>query len=296
MTADEGSCAVWKPVTIAAAGAILLLTVVVVFGAWHDEEPPAAQPVAEAAEPAEPAPVGTMVVRYADATTPETQQGRQLMTDAMLLENMARQVNDLVRLPFDLTVVGAECGEANAYWDPATREIQMCYEDMQDIYQRFADSGDNDPLTAAVNGEIATFYHELGHAVLSIYELPFTGREEDVADQLAAVLLLVPDTNGKPDPDGVRIAIDTARYWKLASDDELTGSADELPFWDAHSMSPARMYNWQCWIYGSDPEGNKDVVISGDLPEDRAEGCEEEFQSMAAAWSQMLEPHLKPSG
>ncbi len=249
---------------------------------------------AQSVQGGEPAPTGRMVPRYADADTPEAQQGRRLMMDAKFLEAITDQVNDILRLPFDVPVIGKQCGEANAYWDPEAGEISMCYEDIASSYQMFADHNDPDPVSAAVNSEISTFYHELGHAILSVYELPFTGREEDVADQLSAFLLLAPGEDGKPNPDGVRIATDAARMWRLASDDD--GDANDLPFWDSHSFSLTRMYNWECWIYGSDPATNKNIVTSGDLPEDRADGCEEEFQTMSAAWMQMLGPHLRQSG
>jgi hypothetical protein len=61
------------------------------------------------------------------------------------------------------------------------------------------------------------------------------------------------------------------------------GDAKDLPFWDAHSFDLTRLYNWECWIYGSDPTANDSIVTCGDLPEDRAGGCEEEFQKVSAA-------------
>jgi hypothetical protein len=207
------------------------------------------------------------------------------------LEAVAQQVNDTLNLPYDIGTVGKQCGAANDYWDPNVNEIQLCYEDIQQSEQRFASNGNPDPVIAAVDATISGFYHELGHATLGIYELAFTGREEDVADQLSAFMLLTPGADGKPYPNGVRIATDTAQDWKLSSKED--GDANDLPFWDGHSMDITRMYNWECWIYGSDPVANANIVTSGDLPEDRAGNCEDEFQNMSNAWHQMLGPHLK---
>lgn len=242
----------------------------------------------------EPAPAGKMTFRYEDATTPEAQGGRQLMADAKVLESVAAHVSDTLNLPHDVGAIGKQCGEANDYWDPNLNEIQLCYEDIQQSQQRFASAGNPNPAQAAVDATISGFYHELGHATLNIYELAFTGREEDVADQLSAFMLLAPGADGKAYPDGVRIATDTAQDWKLSAKE--AGDANELPFWDGHSMDITRMYNWECWIYGSDTTANASIVTSGDLPEDRAGNCEEEFQNMSRAWQQMLGPHLrKPS-
>lgn len=242
----------------------------------------------------EPATSGKMTFRYEDATTPEAQGGRQLMADAKVLESVAAHVGDTLNLPHDVGAVGKQCGEANDYWDPSVNEIQLCYEDIQQSQQRFANAGNPNPAQAAVDATISGFYHELGHATLAIYELAFTGREEDVADQLSAFMLLAPGADGNPYPNGVRIATDTAQDWKLSAKE--AGDANELPFWDGHSMDITRMYNWECWIYGSDPTANASIVTSGDLPEDRAGNCEEEFQNMSKAWHQMLGPHLKKPG
>jgi hypothetical protein len=53
------------------------------------------------------------------------------------------------------------------------------------------------------------------------------------------------------------------------------------------------MYNWACYVYGSDPEGSAALVTDGLLPQQRADGCKGEFDKMSAAWEQMLGPHLK---
>ncbi|OBK48684.1 hypothetical protein A5656_29105 [Mycobacterium gordonae] len=263
-------------------------------GNHADAHPRAAErpPGTSRTDPAsEPTPAGKMIFRYEDATTPEAQAGRQLMSDAKVLESVAAHVNDTLNLPHDVGAVGKQCGEANDYWDPNANEIQLCYEDIQQSQQRFANAGNPNPAEAAVDATISGFYHELGHATLNVYDLAFTGREEDVADQLSAFELLAPGADGKPYPNGVRIAMDTAQDWKLSAKE--AGDANELPFWDGHSMDITRMYNWECWIYGSDTTANAVIVTSGDLPEDRAGNCEEEFQNMSRAWQQMLGPHLK---
>jgi hypothetical protein len=288
-----------RPVTVAGICAALLVTAACsgsnrqhADGTSASKAPPP-QTSKPTASP-EPASPGKMTPRYEDGQTAEAQRGRQLMADAKVLEAVAQQVNDTLNLPYDVGAVGKQCGEPNDYWDPNTNEIQLCYEDIQQSEQRFAANGNPDPTTAAVDATISGFYHELGHATLAIYQLAFTGREEDVADQLSAFMLLTPGADGKPYPNGVRIATDTAQDWKLSA--KADGDANELPFWDGHPMDVQRMYNWECWIYGSDPVANANIVTSGDLPEDRAGNCEDEFQNMAKAWHQLLGPHLRKPG
>jgi hypothetical protein len=54
---------------------------------------------------------------------------------------------------------------------------------------------------------------------------------------------------------------------------------------DVHSLDQARMFNFDCWIYGSDPAGNADIVGDATLPEDRAGGCEDEYNQLVRAWN-----------
>jgi Putative metallopeptidase len=234
---------------------------------------------------------GKVRIRYEDARTPDAERGRRLMQDAGLLEQLARHVEDTLALPSDLGAVGKQCDQANDFYDPDANEIQLCYESVQHSEQNFSGNGNPDPVTAAIDAETSGFYHELGHATLAIYRLAFTGREEDVADQLSAFMLLALGADGKPYPNGVRIATNAAQDWKLSAKE--AGDANDLPFWDGHSMDITRMYNWECWIYGSDPAANAAIVTSGDLPEDRAGNCEEEFQNMTRGWQQLLGPHLR---
>jgi len=258
-------------------------------------KPPEAQPSEENSHSAAPPPPsGKANVRYEDAHSPEAQRGRQLMQDAKLLEALAQHVEDTLVLPSDMGVVGKQCDMVNDMYDPNTNEIELCYESIEHSEKNFAGSGKADSVTAAVDSETSGFYHELGHATLAIYKLAFTGREEDVADQLSAFTLLSPGADGKPYPNGLRIATNTAEDWKLSAKE--SPDANELPFWDGHPMDVQRMYNWQCWIYGSNPAANASIVTSGDLPEDRAGNCEDEYQNMTRGWQQLLGPHLrKPS-
>lgn len=281
------------PVGVTAACAALLT--VAGCGSHQVGAKEAGGPSAEASQVAKPATAsGKVKIRYEDAETPEARHGRQIMQDAKVLEDLAQHIEDSLVLPSDLGVVGKQCNTDNDFYDPPTNEIQLCYEARDHAEQLFAGSGSPDPATPAVDETVSAAYHELGHATLAIYDLAFTGREEDVADQLSAFMLLTPGADGQPYPNGVRIATNTAQEWKLTAKE--SGDANDLPFWDGHSMDITRMYNWECWIYGSDPVANAGIVTSGDLPEDRAGNCEEEFQNMSRGWQQLLGAHLRKPG
>lgn len=232
-----------------------------------------------------------MVVRYEDATTPEAQKGRELMQDTHVLDRLAEDVTATYKLPYDIPLVGRQCDEANDYWSSDDQEMTMCYEDVNESLEIFGQAGDPDPESTARRVVIASFFHELGHMAIDVYQLPATGREEDVADQLAASILLGPDDDGNVDPDYVQAAKDLAREFRIYS--EQDGQPDDSAFADVHSLNGARTYNFECWIYGSDPDANADIVTQGLLPQERADGCQDEYDKMTNAWAELLAPHLK---
>ncbi|WP_420329769.1 DUF4344 domain-containing metallopeptidase [Mycolicibacterium aromaticivorans] len=235
---------------------------------------------------------GKMTATYEDATSPEAVTGRDLIKNDHLLEDLADGINQSLKLPFDIPLIGKQCGTANAYWSPDAKSVTICYEDAADALTIYTKAGDPDPKASAINSEIATFYHETGHMVIDIYDLPATGREEDVADQLAAYILLAPGPDGKIDPESVQAVKDFAREFKGYSD-QRGGEIDERQLSDVHTLDLARMYNLECWVYGADPKGNADLVSSGALPQDRADGCEDEYAKLSSSWDTLLGPYIK---
>lgn len=141
---------------------------------------------------------------------------------------------------------------------------------------------------------IATFYHELGHGLIDVLELPVLGREEDAADSLSALL-----THQIWEEDSAtQITYDTAlAYAAYASEAEAEGY--DLPYADTHSLDQQRYFNLVCHFYGANPEVREDVAKELELPEDRAVGCEDEFALIEGSWGAMLdglEPSSKTKG
>ncbi|MET0898661.1 MAG: DUF4344 domain-containing metallopeptidase [Mycobacterium sp.] len=234
---------------------------------------------------------GDMTATYEEATTPEAENGRRILEDAQLLEDLAASITDLFNLPNDVQLLGVECGEPNAYWSPSDQAVTICYEDADFAETVFIEAGDADPVDAALNVEVGSFYHEVGHMLIDIYDLPITGREEDVADQLAAFVMLAEDENGQVDPESVKVIRDFAAEFRAFGEEE--GEVGESQFAGGHSLNQTRMYNLLCWAYGADPEGNAAMVDSGELPPERAESCEDEYAKVEYGWASLLAPYVK---
>lgn len=101
-----------------------------------------------------------------------------------------------------------------------------------------------------------------------------------------------PGPDGLPDSESVQAVKDFARAFKGYSE-EKGGEIGEGQLSDVHSLDLARMYNLECWVYGADPVGNADLVNNGSLPEDRADGCEDEYAKLSRSWDTLLGPYLK---
>lgn len=235
---------------------------------------------------------GKMTVVYEDAKTPDAIRGRKFMEDYNLLPQLADDITSTLKLPYDIPLKGSQCDEPNDYWSPGDKSMILCYEDVANSLDIYKAAGDKDPTDGAWNEALASFYHETGHMVIDIYQLPALGREEDVADQASVYLLLRPDDKGKIDPKDVGAILDSARWFEAMST-LAGGEVDDHDLADVHSPSRARMFNMVCWAYGADPEATGDVVAEDLLPEARAEGCQDEYQKLDRAWNTLLAPYLK---
>lgn len=232
---------------------------------------------------------GAFVPVYRDSKVPEV---AAIMREARVLEELTAELNAVIALPRDLTVAFEDCGEPNAFYDDKAHRITTCYELIalfDDMFARelgSADSDGDEALEATVGATLFTLFHELGHALVHMLELPTTGKEEDAVDQLATLILI------EGGEDGQIMALDSAHSFLLQSADS-NPTIDELPFWDEHSLDEQRFYNIVCLIYGADPQRYADLIKDGDLPEERAELCPEDYQRASRAWDKILAPHLK---
>jgi hypothetical protein len=132
---------------------------------------------------------------------------------------------------------------------------------------------------------LAIFYHELGHAVIHQMDVPIFGQEEDAADALSILLI---DALYEAE-DAEVIVYDSANlFWAEAQ--------NEPAFWDTHGPDEQRYFNTVCLFYGADPDGREEFAQDLELPEERAEGCEDEFALAADSWHSVLDGMSANSG
>jgi hypothetical protein len=234
------------------------------------------------------------IVAYEDPADDVQAEYKGVLEEDQFLEGLIEPFNNSIALPENIGVVGAPCGDANAYWDPTARAMIICYELFDLMYAMFRDDAQSDEeLFAEIFGATRfIFYHELGHALIDIFNIPFTGREEDAVDQFSTMLLLGSNDVGS--------ALAGANFfYKFASVTEL----DQLVFWGEHSLDQQRFYGIVCLVYGSDPEtydfllqrDRKGFLLSSDegyLPKERAERCYEEYKAISSSWNTLIASYV----
>lgn len=126
---------------------------------------------------------------------------------------------------------------------------------------------------------LAILYHEMGHALIDILQLPVFGQEEDAADVLS--VLLIHDLYEEEAAAGI---IYDAAFGFL-------GEAEENApvYWGVHGPDLQRYYTMICLFYGANPDAREALAIELELPEERAETCPEEFQLAYDSWGPVLD-------
>ncbi len=221
-------------------------------------------------------------VRKAELKGADYRELASELEKAGVLAEFAKGINEWIALPQTVGLRFAECGEANAFYDPSKREIWMCFELIEAYYTSLEESYESeDELDDAVwNAFSVVLFHELGHALVDVLDLPITGREEDAVDQLAAWSLI-------DNADGDYAVLDAALSYYV-SGEESGNEFYASDFADEHSLDPQRYYNLVCWVYGSDPDRHQDLISEEWLPAERAERCPAEYEQIDKAWTRLL--------
>ena len=206
------------------------------------------------------------------------------------VERIITDLNDWLALPNDIAVILDSTGSPDDfYFDPEADEIVISYEAVdrdRELFEAAGHEGD-DAWNAALTNFEFFLYHEVGHALVDNLELPITGKEEDAVDGFAALVVVELLDEGQ---DLLLNAVEFSQALAEQSD-EVTHEE----FADEHSLDEQRLYQFLCWVYGSDTQDYAWIVDEEYLPEERAERCEDEYQRNVAAWVTLLGDYFKPA-
>jgi hypothetical protein len=210
----------------------------------------------------------------------------EILKEEDIFTELIADLNSTIALPRDIPVNFASCGQANAFYDPNTHGITMCYELILHFLRILNHGGKTEEQVdqAVAEATIFIMFHEVGHALVHNLDIPVTGKEEDAVDDLAALVALGFDDAGE------NMVASAAEAFAAMANAE---GYEQLAFHDEHSLSAQRMYSTMCVLYGSNPEKFKGMVADNILPQARAERCPAEYQQKAKSWEKLLGKFMK---
>jgi Putative metallopeptidase len=226
---------------------------------------------------------GKLELVFEASPTKAHQAIRRVLSKSQYLKDLIAFFSENLELPQNIPIHFQDCNEENAYYFPDQVYISMCYELLNKMAALESDVPPEDRYLDATN---ATLLHELGHALAHQLELPITGKEEDAVDEFSILALLKLN-----DEAGIQASI-----YQYQVEAEQINPEDQI-YWDSHSLSAQRMYDMVCIAYGSGLDYYTDLANTTDIPQDRLEQCQQEYQDALYAWNTILEPYLKnPDG
>lgn len=139
-----------------------------------------------------------------------------------------------------------------------------------------------------IGNALFTLGHELGHAMISLLDLPVLGREEDAADTFATLSLLHIGTEFTRG-----VLVDTARGLTLVAERRDKSGRQPDNFYDEHGLDQQRAYQIICLMVGSDPNLFRQVAERAKLSQERQETCQQMFEQAQDSWARLLQPHMR---
>ena len=129
--------------------------------------------------------------------------------------------------------------------------------------------------------------HETAHALVSVFEIPVIGREEDGADALATVVAL---KMGNSFADNV--LVNAAKGWFL-SDQRDRKQGIPSAYYDEHGLDLQRAYHIVCLMVGAAPDKFLKLAKEVKLPEERQNTCKFDYSNAEWSWGEVLKPHKR---
>jgi hypothetical protein len=147
-----------------------------------------------------------------------------------------------------------------------------------------------DSVEFAFGNALFFLFHEAGHMLVSEFNLPVLGREEDAVDTLSTLLLLEAD-----DEVFDTALTDSVDGWTFSAE-ASEAAEEELPMWDVHALDRQRAFSMVCMMVGKDAEKFKESADNLEFPEERRRQCVGEYLKAHDSWFGVLKPHLRTDG
>ncbi|MFJ8545312.1 DUF4344 domain-containing metallopeptidase [Streptomyces sp. NPDC093586] len=226
---------------------------------------------------------GSGIVIHYGTPADSDREGAAFLRGRKVAEEATSAIGALVDVDRPMSVGVVSCDGEGSSCDPEATRVKVCYDEVSGTRELFRRTGPrrSDDAVAAVMLE--TLFHEMAHALVDVLELPVHGREEDAADQFAALMLL------RKGAVGEQQVLAAAEAWQLS--EATNEDADEGP--GTHSSDGRRAADHRCYVYGAASGRHRGLVGPDTLPDERAKGCAEEWNAARASWMTALASHLR---
>lgn len=147
-----------------------------------------------------------------------------------------------------------------------------------------------DSVEFAFGNALFFLFHEAGHMLVSEFNLPVLGREEDAVDTLSTLLLLEAD-----DEVFDTALTDSVDGWTFSAEASEAAEEDQA-LWDVHALDRQRAFSMVCMMVGKDAEKFKESADNLEFPAERRKQCVGEYLKAHDSWFSVLKPHQRTDG
>lgn len=219
-------------------------------------------------------------VSYETAASPSLVPVETFLRRSRTLERV-HDAASLTNLPAPLRYRAHSCGKIDAWYAPEEHRITLCYEYVAALQNEMLRQKKS---IKSIQGFVElTLFHETAHAFFDLLKLPVLGREEDAADQVAAVIML---QLSKPDAvEKLRQVVD------LMKSSVGTGKLTIEDVADDHSLTGQRLYNIVCLAYGQDHRAYRQLAMGIHMPLWRRRTCRSEYRQAVFATRLLIKSH-----
>lgn len=218
--------------------------------------------------------------------SPEMAPYAQLLIESQIIDEAVADLEALFALPLPIKIVFASGIPGPQYFQGV---INMPYEFLAQNDQILTVSAfSDDPQEIAANILNLTefvLYHEVGHAIVDVLDLPVLGKEEDAVDGFAALLSTLWDLDD--------VALSAADVMDATSALSAGQEITDAEFWDSHSLDEQRMFTIFCLIYGSNPQEHATLLEEIGMPAKQNDPCQYNYQKTLRNWSRLLGEYIR---
>jgi len=226
---------------------------------------------------------GEVQLKYSSPTEKTEKEVKEWLIKNQVIKNLVDTVNQEIKIEEELLVV---VGDGDfVHYDPEDHKIVITYDFVMEVRERFKGEYKKEWELYAKDAIEHTFYHELGHALVDLLDIPVLGKEEDAVDDFGVIMLIFTTK------DGEERAISAAELFFMEGLEVEEFSSEDLM--DEHSLDDQRGYRSLSLVYGSNPEKYEGIAKDLKMDEDMRLMSQELFEQQSINWLRLLELHLK---